>query len=86
MVLIEEYTEMQERLGAKLSGNSGNGVPSAPPEEGAPSAPSSLVEAPLEPSAPIETFQSSECCVCMERKVQFFFISGNGSFLILILK
>ena len=74
LVRVEEYASMQEQLAARYGQT--NGVsgesPSAPPQENIPSAPpaafaSSPSSAPSAP--PIETFQSTECCVCMERKV-----------------
>ena len=82
LVHVEEYASMQERLKEKLGHGHENGITgaSAPPQENIPSAPSapqasapSAPSAPLDASAPfappIETFQSTECCVCMERKV-----------------
>ena len=79
LVHVEEYASMQERLKEKLGHGHENGITgaSAPPQENIPSAPSapqaSAPSAPGDASAPsappIETFQSTECCVCMERKV-----------------
>ena len=74
---MDEYQEMGERMKARFSSieNGETADPSAPPTEmdedvpTAPTLPSSDEGA--QPSAPpIETFQSAECVVCMERKVK----------------
>ena len=76
---VEEYQAMGERMKARFSGieNGSIGSPSAPPTEMddlAPTAPT-LPSAEGVPSAPpIETFQSAECVVCMERKVEILLI------------
>jgi len=81
LMCVKEYAEMQERLDSKLGGTSSSGVPSAPPEEDRPSAP----PPPGAPSAPpppntttgpvmVETFKSTECCVCMEKKCDIIFL------------
>jgi len=72
MKCAEDYQNTQERLAAKLGSDvSGDAeaTPTAPPARqelsSAPSAP------PMEPTIqPIETFQSSECVVCLEMKVR----------------
>ena len=69
---VEQYASMQEQLAARYTQTNGNSgaYPSAPPQENIPSAPPAASTASSAPSAPpIETFQSTECCVCMERKV-----------------
>merc|ERR1712106_690868 len=76
---VEEYQAMGERMKARFSGieNGSTGSPSAPPTEMddlAPTAPT-LPSAEGVPSAPpIETFQSAECVVCMERKCDIIFL------------
>ena len=70
---VEQYASMQEQLAARYTQTNGNSgaYPSAPPQENIPSAPPAASTASSAPSAPpIETFQSTECCVCMERKVK----------------
>ena len=70
---VEQYASMQEQLAARYTQTNGNSgaYPSAPPQENIPSAPPAASMASSAPSAPpIETFQSTECCVCMERKVK----------------
>ena len=70
---VEQYASMQEQLAARYTQTNGNSgaYPSAPPQENIPSAPPAALTASSAPSAPpIETFQSTECCVCMERKVK----------------
>ena len=70
---VEQYASMQEQLAARYTQTNGNSGahPSAPPQENIPSAPPAASMASSAPSAPpIETFQSTECCVCMERKVK----------------
>ena len=79
IVALEQYASMQEQLAARYGQTNGvvGAHPSAPPQENIPSAPpASIASAPSSaPSAPpIETFQSTECCVCMERKVRAKFI------------
>ena len=72
---VEQYASMQEQLAARYTQTNGNSgaYPSAPPQENIPSAPPAASTASSAPSAPpIETFQSTECCVCMERKVQIY--------------
>ena len=80
---IEEYVAMNERIGAKLNNidHANNGVPSAPSsnlDEDTPTAPS-MTEEPgngsLAPSAPtlVQTFQSPECVICLERKVNILY-------------
>merc|ERR1711892_572582 len=64
---VDEYQEMGNKLKAKLSSieNGESADPSAPPtemDELAPTAP------------PIETFQSAECVVCMERRCDIIFL------------
>jgi hypothetical protein len=78
LVAVEQYASMQEQLAARYGQTNGvsGAHPSAPPQENIPSAPpASISSAPSSaPSAPpIETFQSTECCVCMERKVKIKF-------------
>ena len=79
MKAAEDYMSRQEAIAAKLGSDvtgTADALPSAPPKSqelsDAPSAP------PMEPSTspsaptplqPIETFQSSECVVCLEMKV-----------------
>ena len=61
---------MQERLSAKLSEQGAAVAPSAPSaDEDQPSAPPPANDEPSAPPAVVETFKSTECCVCMERKV-----------------
>ena len=79
LVAVEQYASAQEQLAARYGQTNGvsGANPSAPPQENVPSAPpASIASAPSSvPSAPpIETFQSTECCVCMERKVWIYFI------------
>ena len=72
---VEQYASMQEQLAARYTQTNGNSgaYPSAPPQENIPSAPPAASTASSAPSAPpIETFQSTECCVCMERKVKIY--------------
>jgi len=78
---VDEYQEMGERMKARFSSieNGETADPSAPPTEmdedvaTAPALPSSDDNA--HPSAPpIETFQSAECVVCMERKCDIIFL------------
>jgi len=78
---VDEYQEMGERMKARFSSieNGETADPSAPPTEmdedvpTAPTLPSSDEGA--QPSAPpIETFQSAECVVCMERKCDIIFL------------
>jgi hypothetical protein len=91
----EDYQTKQELLAAKLgsdvTGDAG-ATPTAPPTvrelSTAPSAP------PMEPAVQtIETFQSSECVVCLEMKVrsdvtsiETFFLSPNLSGLAYIMR
>ena len=65
---------MGKKLTAKLSSieNGEPADPSAPPtemDELAPTAPALPSEEGAASAPPIETFQSAECVVCMERKV-----------------
>lgn len=77
---VDEYQEMGERMKARFNSieNGGVGDPSAPPTEldeltpTAPTLPNSEDGAPSAP--PIETFQSAECVVCMERKCDIIFL------------
>lgn len=74
---VEQYASMQEQLAARYTQTNGNSgaYPSAPPQENIPSAPPAASTASSAPSAPpIETFQSTECCVCMERKCDIIFL------------
>jgi len=79
LMCVKEYAEMQERLSAKLSEQGGCGggasvTPSAPSaDEDQPSAPPANAE-PSAPPAVVETFKSTECCVCMERKCDIIFL------------
>ena len=80
---VEQYSSNQEQIVARYGQTNGvsGAHPSAPPQENVPSAPppapfdDSSSSAPSAP--PIETFQSTECCVCMERKVSAFFIATH---------
>ena len=79
LVAVEQHASMQEQLASRYGQTNGvsGAHPSAPPQENIPSAPPSYVASvpSSAPSAPpIETFQSTECCVCMERKVRIKFI------------
>merc|ERR1719312_2163825 len=66
---VDEYQEMGERMKARFSSIE-NGETADP---SAPTLPSSDEGA--QPSAPpIETFQSAECVVCMERKCDIIFL------------
>ena len=80
MKAAEDYQTKQEtlaaRLGSDVSGHA-DAAPTAPPTSqelsDLPSAP------PMEASTqPIETFQSSECVVCLEMKVKQFCQSNAG--------
>lgn len=82
LVGVEETMARQESLRTKIMGvEGGAGAPSAPPsslDDTAPSAPPSGGEPPpLAASAPpLETFQSAECVVCLERKVASRILDG----------
>jgi len=77
---VEQYSSNQEQIVARYGQTNGvsGAHPSAPPQENVPSAPppapfdDSSSSAPSAP--PIETFQSTECCVCMERKCDIIFL------------
>jgi hypothetical protein len=71
---VDEYQAMGERMKARFSGieNSTSADPSAPPtdmDDLAPTAPTLPSDEGAPSAPPIETFQSAECVVCMERKV-----------------
>merc|ERR1711963_191194 len=74
---ITGLTDGEDSARASLEGSAGlqKGAASAPSEEEdrsngeAPSAPEDT-----DPSAPVETFQSTECVVCLERKCDIIFL------------
>ena len=70
---------MDKKLTAKLSSieNGEPADPSAPPtemDELAPTAPALPSEEGAPSAPPIETFQSAECVVCMERRCDIIFL------------
>jgi len=76
---VDEYLEMDKKLTGKLSSieNGEPADPSAPPtemDELAPTAPALPSEEGAASAPPIETFQSAECVVCMERKCDIIFL------------
>merc|ERR1712106_208793 len=76
---VDEYQEMGIKLKAKLSSieNGESADPSAPPtemDELAPTAPALPSEEGAASAPLIETFQSAECVVCMERKCDIIFL------------
>lgn len=74
LATVAELKAQDDRLS---SGQEKGGGPASapPPEEDLPSAPPQDEEAESAPSAPpIETFQSTECVVCLERKCDIIFL------------
>eukprot|EP00092_Neocalanus_flemingeri_P028569 GFUD01031025.1.p1 GENE.GFUD01031025.1~~GFUD01031025.1.p1 ORF type:complete len:761 (-),score=260.52 GFUD01031025.1:320-2602(-) len=76
---VDEYHAMGERMKAKFSGieKGLSESPSAPPtemDELAPTAPTLPSTEDVPSAPPIETFQSAECVVCMERKCDIIFL------------
>lgn len=76
---VDEYQAMGERMKARFSGieNGDSTDPSAPPtemDEDTPTAPALPSDEGAPSAPPIETFQSAECVVCMERKCDIIFL------------
>ncbi len=73
MKCAEEYQAKQDNYNAAAMGNEhkngSNATPSAPPMNGN-GHESSASTAPSAPPMVVETFQSSECVVCLEMKVR----------------
>jgi len=64
--------EDSARTNLEGAGGSEKGAASAPLEENGGEAPSAPED--TDPSAPVETFQSAECVVCLERKCDIIFL------------
>jgi len=76
---IADLVQQEDLARTKLEGGAGseNGAASAPSEDDkARNDGGEVATAPedIEPSAPVETFQSAECVVCLERKCDIIFL------------
>merc|ERR1712038_167383 len=71
---ISGLAQGEDSARTKLEGGGGSmkGAASAPSEEDGEESPSAPED--TDPSAPVETFQSAECVICLERKCDIIFL------------